>query len=152
MIRTICTCKLFLVFCRKPAQPCRVLWANEVQILARLGPMYPQQRHIQERPWQNLLPRGRHQWQLKLDINISKKKTCLGRFCVLRLIVLCLSVCLSVISHDLLTSALWSSGGRVVKLLACGARGPGFDSRPRHLNFQRLVISCFQVEIWLKYR
>ena len=45
-----------------------------------------------------------------------------------------------------------SSGGRVVKLLACGARGPGFDSRPRHLNFQRLVISCFQVEIWLKNR
>ena len=45
-----------------------------------------------------------------------------------------------------------SSGGRVVKLLACGARGPGFDSRPRHLNFQRLVISCFQVEIWLKDR
>ena len=43
-----------------------------------------------------------------------------------------------------------SSGGRVVKHLACGARGPGFDSRPRHLNFQRLVISCFQVEIWLK--
>ena len=37
-------------------------------------------------------------------------------------------------------------------LLACGARGPGFDSRPRHLNFQRLVISCFQVEIWLKDR
>ena len=45
-----------------------------------------------------------------------------------------------------------SSGGRVVKLLAGGARGPGFDSRPRHLNFQRLVISCFQVEIWLKDR
>ena len=45
-----------------------------------------------------------------------------------------------------------SSGGRVVKLLACGARGPGFDSPPRHLNFQRLVISCFQVEIWLKDR
>ena len=43
-----------------------------------------------------------------------------------------------------------SSGGRVVKLLACGARGPGFDSRPRHLNFQKLVISCFLVEIWLK--
>ena len=43
-----------------------------------------------------------------------------------------------------------SSGGRVVKLLACGARGPGIDSRPRHLNFQKLVISCFQVEIWLK--
>ena len=44
-----------------------------------------------------------------------------------------------------------TSGGRVVKLLACGARGPGFDSLPRHLNFQRLVISCFQVAIWLKY-
>ena len=42
-----------------------------------------------------------------------------------------------------------SGGGRVVKLLACGARGPGFDSR--HLNFQRLVISFFQVAIWLKY-
>ena len=28
----------------------------------------------------------------------------------------------------------------------------GSDSRPRHLNFQRLVISCFQVEIWLKDR
>ena len=38
----------------------------------------------------------------------------------------------------------WPSGK------ACGARGPGFDSRHRHLNFQRLVISCFQVEIWLK--
>ena len=35
-----------------------------------------------------------------------------------------------------------SSVGRVVKLLACGARGPGFDSRPRLLNFQRLVISA----------
>ena len=43
-----------------------------------------------------------------------------------------------------------SGGGRVVKLLACGARGPGFDSGRRHLNFQRLVISCFQVKIWLK--
>ena len=31
-------------------------------------------------------------------------------------------------------------------------RGPGFNSRPRHLNFPRLVISCFQVAIWLKYR
>ena len=31
------------------------------------------------------------------------------------------------------------SGGRVVKLLACRARGPDFNSRPRHLNFQRLV-------------
>ena len=29
----------------------------------------------------------------------------------------------------------WSSGGRVVRLLACGARGPGFDSRSRHLKF-----------------
>ena len=39
----------------------------------------------------------------------------------------------------------------LIKLLACGARGPGFDSRPRHLNFQRLVISCFQVAIRLEY-
>ena len=45
-----------------------------------------------------------------------------------------------------------SSDDRVVKLLACGAIGPGFDSRPHHLNFQRFVISCFQVEIWLKDR
>ena len=29
-----------------------------------------------------------------------------------------------------------SGGGRVVKLLACGERGPGFDSPPRHLNFR----------------
>ena len=45
-----------------------------------------------------------------------------------------------------------SSGDRVVKLLACGAKRPGFDSRPRHLNFQGLVISCFQVAMLLKYR
>ena len=45
-----------------------------------------------------------------------------------------------------------SSGGRVVKFLACGAREPGFDSRPRHLNFPRWVISCFHVAIWLKHR
>ena len=82
-----------------------------------------------------------------------------------------------------------SSGGVVVKLLACEARGPGSipglattiskigylllpgaavaewlsswlaeqENRgsipgPRHLNFQRLVISCFQVEIWPKDR
>ena len=29
-----------------------------------------------------------------------------------------------------------SGGGRVVKHLACRARGPGFDSRSRHLNFR----------------
>ena len=52
-----------------------------------------------------------------------------------------------------MTSLFDGSGdGRVVTLLACGARGPGFDSLPRHLDFQRLVISCFQVAIWLKYR
>ena len=44
-----------------------------------------------------------------------------------------------------------SSGGVVVKLLACRARGPGFDSRLA-LRFQRLVIPCFQVAIWLKDR
>ena len=55
-------------------------------------------------------------------------------------------------SNHPLFAASMSSGGRVVKLLACGARGPGFDSPPRHLDFQRLVISCFQVEIWLKDR
>ena len=36
-------------------------------------------------------------------------------------------------------------------VLVCGARGSGFDSRPRHLNFQILVISCFKVTIWVKY-
>ena len=55
-----------------------------------------------------------------------------------------------------LTQLQGSSGGRVVKLLACGVKGPGFDSRPGHLNFQRLVISCFQsrdkAEIPLKRR
>ena len=29
-----------------------------------------------------------------------------------------------------------NGGGRVVELFACGARGPGFDSPPRHLNFR----------------
>ena len=43
-----------------------------------------------------------------------------------------------------------SSGGVVFKPLACGARGTGFDSRSP-LQFQRLVISCFQVTICLKY-
>ena len=51
----------------------------------------------------------------------------------------------------LLLQWIRSSSGRVVKLLACGARGPEFDSLRRHLNFQRLVISCFQVAIRLKY-
>ena len=29
-----------------------------------------------------------------------------------------------------------SGGGRVVKLLVYGVRGPGFDTRSRHLNFR----------------
>ena len=37
---------------------------------------------------------------------------------------------------------LGSSSGRVVKLLACRARGPGFDSRPRHLNFRDWLSSA----------
>ena len=36
----------------------------------------------------------------------------------------------------IVTSPLGSGSGQVVKLLACGARGPGFDSRSRHLNFR----------------
>ena len=41
----------------------------------------------------------------------------------------------------------WSSGTVVVTLLACGAKGP--DSIP---SLATLVISCFQVIIWLTYR
>ena len=32
----------------------------------------------------------------------------------------------------------------MVKLFGLRSKRTGFDSRPRHLNFQRLVISCFQ--------
>ena len=43
----------------------------------------------------------------------------------------------------LVTNLCGSGGGRVVKLLACWARGPGFDSPPRHLNFRdRLSPAC----------
>ena len=38
-----------------------------------------------------------------------------------------------------------SGGGRVVKLLVCGARGPGFDSPPRHLNFRDLLSPTFKL-------
>ena len=31
---------------------------------------------------------------------------------------------------------LWHGGGEVVKLLVCGARGPGFDSRSRRYDFR----------------
>ena len=41
----------------------------------------------------------------------------------------------------------WSSGGVVVKLLLA-EQGVRFPASP--LRFQRLVISCFQVAIWLK--
>ena len=44
-----------------------------------------------------------------------------------------------------------SSGRVVVKLLACGARGPGFDSRSRHYDFRDLF-SPVQDTIWLKDR
>ena len=46
---------------------------------------------------------------------------------------------------------IWSSSGVVVKLLTCGARGPGVWFLVSPLRFQRLIISCFQVAIWLKY-
>ena len=53
-----------------------------------------------------------------------------------------------------LTKGKGSGGGRVVKLLACGVRGPGFGSSPRHLNFRDWLspASNLQVAIWLKYR
>ena len=47
--------------------------------------------------------------------------------------------------------AIEGSSGVVVKLFACGARGPRFDSQ-LPLQVQRLVIYCFQVAIWLKDR
>ena len=49
------------------------------------------------------------------------------------------SVLLSIIRFwTLIWVGRWGSGGgRVVKLLACRARGPGFDSRPCHSNFQK---------------
>ena len=34
------------------------------------------------------------------------------------------------------TNKTGSGDGRVVKLLACGAKGPGFDSRSRRLKFR----------------
>ena len=77
----------------------------------------------------------------------SKHRTC-ASFCSLSNI----DILKNVIQYSKCTRQNRSSDGRVVKLLACGAKGPGFDSRPRHLNFQRLVISCFQFEIWLKDR
>ena len=40
------------------------------------------------------------------------------------------------ISCHAFISMKWSSGGVVVKLLACGARCPGFDSRSRHYDFR----------------
>ena len=39
--------------------------------------------------------------------------------------------------------------GRVVKLLACGARGLGFDSRSRHLNYRNwlpLMLCKFSIQ------
>ena len=35
-----------------------------------------------------------------------------------------------------LNANIWSGSGRLVKLLACGAKNPEFDSPPRHLNFR----------------
>ena len=41
-----------------------------------------------------------------------------------------------IIGRRLVLASKGSGGGRVVKLLTCGARGPGFDYRFRHLNFR----------------
>ena len=38
-----------------------------------------------------------------------------------------------------LSLLMWISNGVVVKLLACGARGPGFDSRSRRYDFRDLL-------------
>ena len=40
--------------------------------------------------------------------------------------------------------AVGSSGGVVVKLLACGARGPGFDSRSCHYDFRDWLSPAFK--------
>ena len=60
--------------------------------------------------------------------------------------------CISLKTYWLFYIKWGSRGGVVVKLLVFGARGPGFNSLPWPLRFQRLFISCFQVAIWLKYR
>ena len=68
-------------------------------------------------------------------------------------ITLCISVSYGQqIDEQVFTYNRGSGGGRVVKLLTCVARGQEFNSPPRLLNFQRSVISCFKVKIWLKYR
>ena len=43
---------------------------------------------------------------------------------------------LDTFSHNCRTEQFRSSGGVVVKLLACGARGPGFDSRSSRYDFR----------------
>ena len=49
--------------------------------------------------------------------------------------ITCVLLC-RLINVDILLLLLRSSGDRGVKLLACGARSPRFDSPPRHLNFR----------------
>ena len=61
-----------------------------------------------------------------------------------------LTILATLVSRLLVLSSLTESGGgRMVKLLACGARGPRFDSRPHHLNFRDWYIlppSCNMTE------
>ena len=42
------------------------------------------------------------------------------------------------------------SSAKIDRLLTCGARGPRFDSPPRHLNFRDWLTPASKV--WLKYR
>ena len=48
----------------------------------------------------------------------------------------------------MITSGHGNGGGEVVKFLICGARGPGFEPRPRHFDFRDWV-SCASFAICL---
>ena len=68
----------------------------------------------------------------------------------------CKGQCIPFMYILLSTKCTWSSGGRVVKLLACGARGPGFRFLASPLKFPEigylLLPSHDMAEIPLKQR